>query len=354
MVDPTMEDVQYLVPFDFALHGTTIEVDSLDVRPEHDLSPTLDQYVPSLTDEGTTVDTASITTRGRCASMRQESTQELSNLNLELYKQLGIVGLMTTKHRNLYPDLTTPPDGNNTLSQAVLVMMHSLQTYHRLLIEILGPTELNHDSMHDSCDNSNSGIGSLMSPSDGTDGDDSRGTMSKGVTAGPPPQEIYRQDSSVQLRVLHGSSHSSPPLLPIDMPTSLLLLSCHTNLVYLCRDIFAAIRAALLPPRRQVTLFTFTFPSTDDISIPPDPELQILVLTQAVIRLMERIGRLLGYPNDGCSNDGTGHSHALPAPLVKLFFGGEATGSGPVTGRVEMEALEGEIRRLHKLVYKEV
>ncbi|KAL2204131.1 hypothetical protein CC79DRAFT_1400366 [Sarocladium strictum] len=332
MVDPTMEDVQYLVPFDFALHGTTLEASSLDVPPEHDLSPTWDQYVPSLTDEGTTVDTASTITRGRCPSRRQESTQELSNLNLELYKQLGIVGLMTKAQECL----SAP--GNTAGWER-----YSLQGCGCYDAQL---ADLSQAARRDT---------GLMSPSDHTDGDDSRGYMCKGVTAGPPPQEIYRQDSSVQLRVLHGLSHSSPPSLPIDMPTSLILLSCHTNLVYLCRDIFAAIRSALLAPRRQVTLFTFTFPSTDDVSIPPDPELQILVLAQAVIRLMEKIVHLLGYPDDGCSNDGTGHhSHALPAPLVKLFFGGEAAGSGPATGRVEMEALKGELRRLHKVVYKEV
>lgn len=356
-VDPTLEGVQYLAPFAFALQDSALEDDTLDIPSEHYLSPSLDlsldQSIPALTNEGAVIDTATVNVYSRFPPMRQESTQELSNLNLELYRQLGIVGPMAMKYRNIHPSLVTLPDGNHTLSDAVVFMMHGLQTYHKLLVEILGCTGPTRDGMCDSHDNFKLGATSLLSPAHGRDSEDPSGPVSE--AAGRQPQELIWPDSSAELAGLHDTSHSAL----LDMPTSLLLLSCHTNLVYLCRDVFAAIRAGLLATRRQITLFTFSFLHIDEASIPQDPDLQIIVLTQAVVRLTDRIGRLLGYPDDCEVDDGgkiceaKAQSNAIPPQLLELVLKGEARGGGPA-GSVGMEALRGEIRRLHELVYKQV
>jgi hypothetical protein len=143
------------------------------------------------------------------------------------------------------------------------------------------------------------------------------------------------------------------------MPTSLLLLSCHTNLIYICRDAFAAIRAALLTKHRQISLFTISFLNIDDLSIPPDLDLQIIVLIQAVIRMIDIIGRLLGYPDDSEGESGSetsgsnARSSAIPRRLLDLVLRSEAYGEG-FADRVGTKALREEIRGLHELVYKPV
>ncbi|KAK4148449.1 hypothetical protein C8A00DRAFT_47684 [Chaetomidium leptoderma] len=325
-VDPTLGGVQYLEPFDFALQDATLQGDTLDIPADHYLNPTLDlsldQSMPDLTDPGAAIDTASVHAYSRFPPMRHESTRELSNLNVELYRQLGAVGPMASKYSTIHPSLITPPDGNHTLSDAVVFMMNGLQTYHRLLVEILGLTgPPPHDAMypHDH-PKSRTSIG-LLSPVDVRDCDDpmseavGRQQQQQARKTNPSDRELNTQQQQQQQQQHDSSSHNATAAAAaahLDMPTSLLLLSCHTNLVYLCRDVFAAIRAALLAPatHRQLNLFTFSFLHVDEVSIPHDPDLQIIVLTEAVIRLIDRIERSLGYPDD-CEVD-SGGGGAMP------------------------------------------
>ena len=368
-IDPTLRGVtvQYLDSFDFALPGeATLEDDSVGIPTEHYLNPTLDlssgQSIPALTeDEGAAIDTTEpLNDYSRFPPIRQETIQELSDLNMQLSRQLGAVKSTAKKYTNVHPGLgltalATPPDENRTLCDAVVFMMHGLQTYHRLLVEILGSTGPTHSVMYDSHDNPKSSTvsTSLLSPIEGIDSEDSRGRMSEAT--GRLPRNRLRSDSSAEFTVLHDSSHSAN----LDMPTSLLLLSCHTNLNYLCRDAVAAIRVALLTTHRQINLFTISFLNIVDLSIPSDPDLQIIVLIQAVIRMIDRIGRLLGYPDD-CEVDSGGErcesnarSSAIPQRLLDLLLRSEACGEGPAD-RVGTKALREEVRGLHELVYKPV
>ena len=365
--DPTLQGVQYLEFFDISLQDTTPEDEALDMPPEHYLDPALDlslaQSIPTLTtltDEGTAVDTATVNAYSRFPPLRQESTQELSNLNLELYRQLGVVGSIASKDANINPGLATPPGGTHTsLSDAVVFMMHGLQTYHRLLVEILGFTGPTHDAMDCSHDHPKPSTTSLLSPADGMDSEDPRGRPVS-EAASRQPRRASQSDGNSELTVAHDLSHGASSAL-LDMPTSLLLLSCHANLIYFCRDAFAAIRAALLATRRPITLFSISFLHTDEVSIPQDPDLQIIVLTQAVIRLIERIGRLLGYP-DGCEDDSghercepnlRSHNNAIPPELLDLVLRRAASGEGPLD-RVGIRELREEIRGLYELVYRPV
>jgi hypothetical protein len=368
-IDPTLRGVtvQYLDSFDFALPGeATLEDDSVGIPIEHYLNPTLDlssgQSIPALTeDEGAAIDTTEpLNDYSRFPPMRQETIQELSDLNMQLTRQLGAVKSTANKYTNVHPGLgltalAKSPDENRTLCDAVVFMIHGLQTYHRLLVEILGSTGPTHSAMYDSHDNPKSSTvsTSLLSPIEGIDSEDSRGRMSEAT--GRPPRKRLRSDSSAEITVLHDSSHSAN----LDMPTSLLLLSCHTNLIYLCRDAFAAIRVALLTTHRQINLFTISFLNIVDLSIPSDPDLQIIVLIQAVIRMIDRIGRLLGYPDD-CEVDSGGErcesnarSSAIPQRLLDLVLRSEACGEVPAD-RLGTKALREEVRGLHELVYKPV
>lgn len=355
--------MQYLESFDFGLLGdATLGDSSLDISPEHYLDSTLDlsldHPIPALTeDEDAAInDTTRANGHNYFPPMHQETMQELSDLNMQLYRQLSVVGPMANTYTSIDPGLgsataVTPPDGNHTLSDTVVFMMHGLQTYHRLLIEILGSTGLTHSAVDDLQDNTKSSTvaSSLLSPAEGIDSKNPKGGMYMSRSASQPPRRkrIRLGGSGTDLAVLHDSANPRRSAL-LDMPASLLLLSCHTNLVYLCRDVFAAIRAALLATPRQITLFTFSFLHIDEVSIPQDPDLQIIVLTQAVVRLTDRIGRLLGF-----SNDYEAHSNAIPPQLLEIVLRGEAN-SGGQADRVGMEALRREIRGLHELVYKPV
>ncbi|KAI4917016.1 hypothetical protein J4E90_003521 [Alternaria incomplexa] len=286
-IDPTLQSVtvQYLDPFDFALAGeATLEDDSMNLPTEHFLLPTMDlstgQSIPTLTeDERPTIDsTEPLHGRGCFSPMRQETMQELSDLNMQLSRQLGAATSTGAGSTNIHSGLgltalATPPEENRTLCDTVISMTQSLQTYHRLLVDIVGP---NHSAIYDSHDN--------------------------------------RKSSTV---------------------------------------------ATLLATRRQINLFTISFLNIVDVSLPPDPDLQIIVLIQAVIRMVDRIGRLLGYPNDreagsdgdGCESDT--RDSVIPRHLLELMLKSEGCGNGSAD-RAGTKALKEEIRRLHELVYKPV
>ncbi|TPX14114.1 uncharacterized protein E0L32_000508 [Thyridium curvatum] len=374
-VDPLLRGVtvQYLEAFDFALsgEGTLEDQNSLDIPPDHYLNSaldlSLDPPISALTrDEGAAIESATTANGpGRHRPMRQETMQELSDLNMQVYQQLGIVGPMASKYTNIHPGLgltalATPPDGSHTLSDAVVFMMHGLQTYHRLLVEILGSGPgPNHSAIYDAHEHpkpSTVSASLLLSPAEGIDAEDSTDRRRMSEATGQPPRKKIRSSSNgTELTVLHDSDSSHSALL--DMPSSLLVLSCHTNLMHLSRDAFAAIRAALLATHRQITLFTISLLHIDEVSIPPDPDLQIIVLTQAVLRLIDRIGRLLGCQDD-CEVDSGGERYeakpcsiVIAPQLVDLVLKGEAGGEG-LTGRVGIEALREEIRRLHEIVYQ--
>ena len=361
-IDPTLQSVtvQYLDPFDFALAGdATLEADSMNLPTEHFLLSTTDhstdQSIPARTEaERAAIDsTEPLNGYSRFPSMRQETMQELSDLNMQLSRQLGAATGSANTHASLgLTALATPPAENRTLCDTVVFMMQSLHTYHRLLVDIVGP---NHSAIYDSNNNRQSSVvtSSWLSPIEGVEIDKSRGRMSE--MTGRSPLKRRRTDSSVDFTLVHDSSHSTS----VDMPTSLLLLSCHTNLLNLCRNTFSAIRAALLATRRQINLFTISFLNIVDVSLPPDPELQISVLIQAVIRVVDRIGRLLGYPNereggsdgDGCESDT--RSSVIPRHLLELMLKSEGCGNGSAD-RAGTKALKEEIRGLHELVYKPV
>jgi hypothetical protein len=388
-LDPPLPGVtvQYLESFDFSLPAEArLEDDSLNIPAEHylDTCSSLDaslghQSINSIvalpvTDaEAMAIDpTATVINGDNCfIQMRQETMQELSDLNMQFYQQLSAIGPMASKHTNVHPGfrgstaMPTPPDGSNTLSDAVVFMMHGLQTYHRLLVKILGSTTPTHvaaaSGSRDKHLNSSTVTASLLGPAEGLDGEGPV-RCRRSDAGGPPPHKRIRSDGSSaepNAAMLHDSSDSSQNSTVVDLPTSLLLLSCHTNLMHLCRDALAAIRVALLATHRQITLLTISILHIDETAIPPDPELQVIVLTQAVIRLTDRIGRLLGYSDDceGYSGSERGEaeprSSAISPQLVHLVLRWEAGENGPAD-RGGMEALREEIRKLHEIVYQPI
>ena len=60
--------------------------------------------------------------------MPQESIEKVSNLNLEVLRQLSIVKLMAKEYRYTEPSLVEPHDKNTSLSYVVASMIQGLQT----------------------------------------------------------------------------------------------------------------------------------------------------------------------------------------------------------------------------------
>ncbi|KAI4650927.1 hypothetical protein J4E93_003284 [Alternaria ventricosa] len=207
-IDPALQSVtvQYLDPFDFALAGeATLEDDSMNLPTEHFLLPMMDlstgQSIPTLTeDERPTIDsTEPLNGRGCFSLMRQETMQELSDLNMQLSRQLGAATSTGAGSTNIHSGLgvtalATPPEENRTLCDTVIFMTQSLQTYHRLLVDIVGS---NHSAIYDSHDNPKSSTvtSSWLSPIEGLDVDESKSYMSD--TTGRSPLKRRRTDSSV-------------------------------------------------------------------------------------------------------------------------------------------------------------
>ncbi|XWW99241.1 hypothetical protein V2A60_007250 [Cordyceps javanica] len=363
-IDPTLQSAtaQYLESLDFAFSvETTLEEESASVATDLYLNSKLDlslsQAIPTLTeDEGAGVDaTEQNNDSDFFLSMRQETMQELSDLNMRLSRQLGAVGSTVNMCADIRTNsrltaLATPPDEKRTFNDVVIFMMHSIQTYHRLLVEILRSARPPHPSRYDSHENlksSTMGI-SRLSSIEGDTAEDLNGRMLEAT--GQPPRKRFRSGRNADSTAPQDLSHNPR----IDMPTSLLLLSCHTNLIYNCRDVFAAIRGAISTKNREISLFTISFHNIDSLSIPTDPDLQIIVLIQAVIRMIDKIGRLLGYPDDCETNSGgesNAHSSAIPRRLLDSMLKSEAGADFPAD-RVGTQALRAEMRQLHNLVYK--
>ena len=144
----------------------------------------------------------------------------------------------------------------------------------------------------------------------------------------------------------------------LDMPTSLLIISCYINLIHLCRDVFAAIRSALPGPCHQTTLFTLSGFQISGVPIHQDSDLQIIVLSQVVVRLVDRIGLSLGHPYNTTTeaskrDEAKLYSKTILPQLLDFVLRQEGVVRQP-SCEVGIEALREEIRRLNEVVYKSV
>ncbi|KAF8860416.1 hypothetical protein BDZ45DRAFT_312460 [Acephala macrosclerotiorum] len=104
-------------------------------------------------------------------------------------------------------------------------------------------------------------------------------------------------------------SNNNIPVTPcasqLNLPTSLLTISCYINLVHVCRGVLVAIRCCLLFHDRE-SIFSAQLSDfqISGVSLQQDPNLQVLVLTQVVMRFLDRIGRPLGCPYNDKSGAG--------------------------------------------------
>ncbi|KUJ20442.1 uncharacterized protein LY89DRAFT_730484 [Mollisia scopiformis] len=255
----------------------------------------------------------------------------------------------------------------NVLSPAIIFMIQGLQTFHGLLVNILStayqtceenttqagmhgyhknqPT-LNQDSWQDS----KFWAPNLLGLTDDTN-TDSLESISEPQNK---RQRVLRSDTHVKSNTQDVPSK----ITGLDMSTCLLIISCYINLIRLCREVFAAVRDALPAHGHQSSFPTLSGFQIGGVSIHQDSDLQIIILTQVVLRLVEKIGLLLGHPFDSAAETGKKdqlelRSKAILPQLLDFLLRQEKSG-GQMSCENGIEALKQEIRRLNEIVFKPV
>lgn len=308
--------------------------------------------------------------------MPDEVLQKISSLNLYLHQQSNVASRIAAEYENSKPKLGEAPPDTNGLRCAIDTMNQGLQTFHALLLEILGSADqimaLSSSSRHASIDDTSNDrtgsqqtlpgpismfcVGNLLGFGTAKDHNDAaRSASSSRKSAHQTPRL--------------GSLSGAPPqpqnhLTSIDMPTSLMIISCYINLVQLCRHVFRAIRVALSPPGQQKTLLALSSLQIGGVPIYQDPDLQIIILTQVVDRLINRIGLLLGIPGTGTGSpewrddnvpcakpllDSMPCAKPLLPQLLKVLLRQEGIwGQASAAGGIE--ALREEIKKLNEEV----
>ncbi|KAI0452047.1 hypothetical protein F5B21DRAFT_484944 [Xylaria acuta] len=359
-VDPSLGVVQYLEPLDYGPQdAAALQDDLLYKTPSDDcFGHSLDFSTPFISNEDAAINTTAVSIHNYPPPVQQESVQKMSNLNLELYRQLGVIRPMASEYRSIETSLVESPDKNKSLSDAIVFMMQGLQTFHELLLGILGSADENfckeattHGAMWSSRDGGKPCSTSLLSLTEGREDDELRQSMYEATNW----KEVKgsRSDNGAEPHI----QESLPSSSFLDMPTSLLIISCYTNLIHLCRDVFAAIREALPATGHQKTPFTLSVFYISGVSIHQDSNLQILVLTQTVVRLVDKIGHSLS-PHDFAAKSSKrdeieAYSKTIPPQLLDFVLRQDGTGREAVY-KVGIKALREEIRRLNELVYTPV
>ena len=407
-LDSDLMDVQHQESLDFGLHPAPSEDDQLVVSPSEDcfsnafelVSPQVPRDLPDFSmyefgNEGTgsslqppsslSTDAVPIspivaqkpyiegirevTIQDDPSLMPQESVEKVSNLNLEVHRQLSIVTRMAKDCRNIEPSLIEPPNKNNGLSYIVAFMIQGLQTYHELLLEILGSAKqkprkdtTSHTAMFNPQDNHPPPQHTFWqttkpSPTKLLSLTKRRETHFMETIPEPPIKQQKMPRSTTSSKSLSIQDRPSQ-ITFLDMSTSLLIISCYINLIHLCRDVFAAIRSALPSSCHQTNLLTLSGFQISGVPIYQDSDLQIIVVTQAVIRLVDRIGLSLGHPYNTTTetnqkDEAKPYSKAILPQLLDFVLNQEGVVRQP-SYEAGIEALREEIRRLNEVVYKPV
>lgn len=293
-----------------------------------------------------------------CSSTSQQKyVERVSNLNVELYRQLSIVRKMTMQKewRDSEQDLGKSPGettaDNDNLRVAIVSMLQGLQAFQELLVDILSstanpvnssrstPSPLQ-DALWQSTNPSLANLLSLTSTKDGTQAGSASGANNK------------QPGADTGSNKLGPSQSDSDQLTGLDISTSLLIISCYINLIRVCRDVFAAIGDALFAPGQQIKLPILSGLQISGVPIHQDSDLQIIVLIQLVVRLVDRIGTSLVQQKNCYTAEGNAEIYGkeMPPQLLDFVLGHE--GLGEQSAYRAIEALREQIRRLNAMVYK--
>ncbi|KAH6869503.1 hypothetical protein B0T10DRAFT_418519 [Thelonectria olida] len=373
--DLNLAGAQYLESLDFGLHSGALDNDQMRIAPPEDLfEANFDFVSPQVTRaqsdfgicDNTAVEKPNADAILPASPWPQEAVEKLSGLNMEIHRQLSIVSQLAKEYATTEPSLMDSPDQRTPLSCAVVSMIQGLQTFHELLLEILGAASQNscketarRGSQHSSQKNGASVQNTVTwqktkhCPSSILSLADSDMETVSEFENGERPRS--RSDTNSEIR--HGQD-SPPQIAWLDMPTSLLVMSCYINLIQLCQEVFAAIRGALPVPGHQATLLELSGFQINGVSVHEDSDLQIIILTQVVVRLIDRIGLYLGHPYSSTAQarkrDVNGPCGKAMSPQLLDFVLGQEGMQGQPSCKERIEALREEIRKLSEMVYKPI
>ncbi len=308
-------------------------------------SPFISIDPPTLTTGGEKRNSQGVSGANTPSTALQGLIERMTSLNLDLHQQSIIAGQIVGDYGNIEPGLMEPPHKDNRLSFAVDSTTQGLQTFHGLLLEIIGTA-------------SRGGFSSESA--------NRAATMSQQVNRPPRQQHTTSRfitppsRSCVPSLFSFGGAGTSAQqtrtnVPGVDLPTSLMIISCHIHLIRLCRHIFAGIRAALSSRgHHQRALLVLSSCQIGGVSISQDSDLNLLILIQVVARLINKIGVLLGYPcssgSTAAGESGSGveeENKALLPQLLRFVLAQEGVAGQPSYGE-GMEALREEIRKLNE------
>ncbi|KAK0741493.1 hypothetical protein B0T18DRAFT_394079 [Schizothecium vesticola] len=225
----------------------------------------------------------------------QDLMERICSLNINLHQQTAIASQIASDYTSTDPSLLDPQK-DMRLSFAVDSMIQGLQTFHALLLQITADPS--------------------PSPPDHTQQQQTTTTPSRFIARSCAPSLFWftggRKDSSTPEPNTKPPPRTSPG---IDLPTSLMLISCHINLIHLCRHVFAGIRAALSHGHHR-TLPALSSCQIGGVAIAQESNLQLMILVQVVARMVNKIGVLLGYPFEGGCGEGGRLWYRLPLASI--------------------------------------
>lgn len=280
------------------------------------------------------------------AAVPQDFMERICSLNVNLHQQTTISTQLASDYTSTDPSLLDPHK-DTRLSFAVDAMIQGLQTFHALLLQITADPVPDHPQQQPQTTTTTSTPSRFIAP----------------PSRSCAPSLFWftgRKDSSTP----EPSSTKPPPLTNpgIDLPTSLMLISCHINLIHLCRHVFSGIRAALSRGQghHRSTLPALSSCQIGGVAIAQDSDLQLLILIQVVVRMVNKIGVLLGYPSSASSGEGPGGcgeggqgGGAGGGVLLGRLLGFVLAQEGEQGYAAGVEGLREEVRRLN-LVLGEV
>ena len=276
----------------------------------------------------------------------QTYVEQMSKLNTDLYHQAKITGVATEK---------CPLDGcgihklenEQDISRFIGIMIQGLQTFQKVVrgmvdsqatISNSKPTTTSTSRIPQAPkSNAQSPVWQYLNTPTSPQGSPRAENSSTSTLPALPQQEISLTDSE--------SPNPLPPQASsLDLPISLLVISCYMNLTQLCCNVLVSIRCILTSHGSQsISAALSSELQICGVSLKQDSELQLMLLVQVVIRLLDQIEILLGWQAQEreIKHPGTVISSQL---LSYLLESKEKDG-----GRV-CNAVREEIEKLNKII----
>jgi hypothetical protein len=247
---------------------------------------------------------------------------------------------------------------NNVLPQAIAVMIRSLQRFSDLLDHVLGSKDQIPSENLTTSPLTQERTPSVQSSRESLDQILTFTDIRTRDLLSMPFQAIHQQQPSYTAKA---STNGQAQVSLLDLPTNLLIISCYVSLINLSREVLAAIRCSILGPSHQNHFTTLSSLEFNGLFLKQDSDLQVLILTQGIIRLLDRIGSsLVCAPVMVSKQD---HEdivwkraitpHLLQSILKQKDKEGEAIDEENSFGR-SIQGLREGIRNLHEVVYKTV